>query len=182
MLIISTETSELCACSQITVMCVFWARMWSCLSLCVYINSWHSTLWLRMQADLLCVYVWLAEDDVGRAPTLAHSVLIWCLAQRFCPYLMTRGRPCPFMMSENEEGGRRVRRVQSKASIRRTHASTSTSPQAWRRELALSLDLNQLMVCMSLCVRVFIESWCGRGYFGNPGPSPQSTSSPHKNE
>ncbi len=94
-----------------------------CVCVCVYIHDTALCVNVCVERFFsLCVYIWQAEDDVGRAPTLTHSVLIWCLVQRFCPYLMTRGRPCPFMMSENEEGVDRVHWVQSKTSIQTEHA------------------------------------------------------------
>lgn len=66
--------------------------------------------------------VWQAGDDVGWAPAFTHSLLIWCLLQRFCPYWMAW--PCPFM-------NRRGCRVQAKTSVQPTHMST----QVWNEEM-----------------------------------------------
>lgn len=101
MLIIYTELG---ACFTVMCVCIWFGCEVACH--CVCMHAWHSTL--------LCVYVWQAEDDVGRAPkqyykqlpilslydvSYKDSVLIWRHGGGHV--LLWRGRS-PSAMSPNQ--------------------------------------------------------------------------------
>lgn len=78
--------------------CVYLVWLWS--GLFVYVCMLHDTaLWVDVWSpNLPCVCTSGRQRTMlAGLPLLPTLVLIWCLAQRFCPYLMTRGRLCPFM-------------------------------------------------------------------------------------
>lgn len=142
MLIIYTETSELCACSQITVMCVY--CIWfgcEAASHCVSILYIHDTaLCVNVCAGRFTVCVHLASRR--RCWQSSHSYPL-------CPYMMSRtkilslfddtGPAASFYdVRKWRGGGHRVHWVRSKTSIQPTH----THEHAGLKERAGFLYLN----------------------------------------
>lgn len=103
MLIIYTELG---ACFTVMCVCIWFGCEVACH--CVCMHAWHSTLCGCVVGRFtVCVRLagrgWCWQSAQAALQAAAHSVLIWCLVQRFGPYLKTRGRPCPFMKREVAE-------------------------------------------------------------------------------
>lgn len=150
---------------QITVMCV---RVCVCVfgfgfgcefaCHCVCIHSWCSTLCECLCATLFCACTSGRRGDAfGRAPTLTDSVLIWCRVWRLSPYLMTRGRPCPFMMSENEE--RRVAECTESEAKHVFNPHTRAHRPQGLRWLSYLLTGEKPANCDQVCLCIFTFVW-----------------------
>lgn len=147
---------------QITVMCVrvcicIWIWMWIRLSLCLYTFMMQHFVRMPVRNAFLCVCIWQGGDAFGRAPTLTHSVLIWCRVWRLSPYLMTRGRPCPFMMSENEE--RRVAECTESEAKHVFNPHTRAHRPQGLRWLSYLLTGEKPANCDQVCLCIFTFVW-----------------------
>lgn len=92
------------------VTCVYLVWLWS--GLFVYVCMPHDTaLWVDVWSpNLPCVYIWQAEDDVGRTPTLTHS----CPYMMSCTEILSLFDDAGAAVSFYDEGGRQVQWLQTK--------------------------------------------------------------------